>query len=57
MTLEQQLEKIAQDVLGIYTLKTQNSDLQDFHTVSVWSLKLALEKAYVLGIKDTQNIH
>ena len=43
------LETIAKEILGIETLKTQNSDSLDFHEVSVWSLKAALEKAYTAG--------
>jgi len=43
------LEEIAKDFLSIDTLRTQNSDSLDFHEVSVWSLKAALEAAYNLG--------
>ncbi|MCL2107045.1 MAG: hypothetical protein FWH26_08335 [Oscillospiraceae bacterium] len=43
------LEEIAKNNLGIDTLRTQNSDSLDFHEVSVWSLKAALEAAYNLG--------
>ena len=43
------LEEIANDILGIDTLRTQSNDSLDFHEVSVWSLKAALEAAYRLG--------
>ena len=43
------LEEIANDCLGIETLRTQSNDSLDFHEVSVWSLKAALEAAYRLG--------
>lgn len=47
--MNKQLEKIANDILSIETLKTRNSDSLDFHDVSVWSLKRALEAAYKAG--------
>ena len=43
------LEEIANDLLGIETLRTQSNDSLDFHEVSIWSLKAALEAAYRLG--------
>jgi len=43
------LEEIANDCLGIETLRTQSNDSLDFHEVSIWSLKAALEAAYRLG--------
>lgn len=43
------LETIAKNFLGIGTLTPQNSDSLDFHEVSVWSLKAALEEAYKAG--------
>ena len=49
MELRELLEGIAQTHLGIGTLETRNSDGLDFHEVSVWSLRSALETAYNLG--------
>ena len=49
MELNELLELIAKEELGIDTLETQNSDSLDFHEVSVWSIKAALEKAYKAG--------
>ena len=43
------LEKIANEVLNIKTLETQNSDDLDFHEVSVWNIKEALEQAWIAG--------
>lgn len=43
------LEKIAREVLHLETLETRNSDSLDFHDMSVWSIKEALEAAYRAG--------
>ena len=40
------LERIAADHLGIETLIPRKSDSLDFHEVSVWGVKAALEAAY-----------
>jgi len=48
---EEMLAQIANDVLNINTLETKNSDSEDFHELSVWDVKEALEKAFVLGIE------
>ena len=44
-----EMESIAKEFLGIETLQTQKSDSLDFHEVSVWGLKAALEEAYRAG--------
>ena len=49
------LEKIAKGILRIDSLETRNSDELDFHEVSVWSLKLALQCAYQEGKRDGEN--
>lgn len=49
------IEKIALDHLFIQTLKTQHRDRLDFHDVSVWAVKSALEAAYAAGIAAAQN--
>lgn len=41
--------------LGIPTLESRNSDHLDFHEVSVWELKAALEEAYDSGVADGVN--
>ncbi|MBI5923854.1 MAG: hypothetical protein HY847_19675 [Betaproteobacteria bacterium] len=43
------LTRIALDHLFIDTLKTRNSDRLDFHEVSVWGIKSALEAAFKAG--------
>ncbi|ASJ23775.1 DUF6900 domain-containing protein [Laribacter hongkongensis] len=42
-------EKIALDHLFIQTLETQMSDRLDFHEVSVWGVKSALQAAFEAG--------
>ena len=39
---------IANKVLGLHTLETQNTD-EDFHEVAVWLLREALSQAYEAG--------
>lgn len=48
--LEETLERIARETMSIETLKTRNSDSLDFHEVSVWRLKEALNAAYQAGL-------
>ena len=43
------LEKIALDHLFIQSLETQMSDRLDFHEVSVWGVKSALQAAFEAG--------
>ena len=52
---EQVIEQIALDHFFIQTLETQNSDRHDFHDVSVWAIKSALEAAYAAGALAAQN--
>jgi len=47
--IEKKLEAIAKEHLFIETLETRNSDGFDFHDVSVWGVKKALELAFELG--------
>ena len=49
--LEQLLEQFAKQHLFIETLQTQHSDRLDFHEVSVWGVKAALEAAFEAGSK------
>ena len=48
--LDQILTQIASQHLGIDTLETRNSDSLDFHDVAVWTLREALQAAYVAGV-------
>jgi hypothetical protein len=53
---EQQLQKIALDHLFIETLETRHSDRLDFHDVSVWGIKSALEVAFEAGRKAATSV-
>jgi hypothetical protein len=52
--LEQLLNQIAAEHLYIDTLATRNSDRLDFHEVSVWGLKGALQAAFTAGQQSRQ---
>lgn len=45
------LESIALDHLFIEILETQHSDRLDFHDVSVWGVKSALQAAFDAGLR------
>ena len=47
--MKEQLEQIAKQYLNVPTLERRNTDSLDFHEVSIWSLKAALEAAYQAG--------
>ena len=53
--LNKLLAQIAKEHLFIETLETQHSDRSDFHDVAVWSIKSAMEAAYVAGIEAGKN--
>lgn len=48
-TLEQLFQQIALNHLSIDTLATRYSDRLDFHEVSVWGIKSALQAAFNAG--------
>lgn len=50
--MDNAVNSAAKDHLDIDTLETQNSDSLDFHTLSVWQIKAALEAAYLEGKRD-----
>jgi hypothetical protein len=50
------LTEIAKKHLSLETLETRNSDSLDFHDVSVWALKDALQEAYEAGINKKDNV-
>jgi hypothetical protein len=54
-TKQQVIEQIALEHLLIETLETQHRDRLDFHDVSVWAVKSALEAAYAAGIEAAKN--
>jgi hypothetical protein len=43
------INHIARTTLDLETLETRNSDSLDFHEMSVWQIKQALEQAYRAG--------
>lgn len=47
--MDETIEKIAKEILWLETLETRNSDSLDFHELSVWWIKKALEEAYKAG--------
>ena len=50
-TLDQIFALIAQKHLFIETLETRNSDSLDFHDVSAWGVRSALEAAFKAGVE------
>ena len=46
------IQKIAEQKLGLETLKTRGNDSLDFSDQSVWAIREALEAAYVAGIRS-----
>lgn len=48
-TLERVLQRIAQEHLSVQTLRTRHSDDLDFHDLSVWRLRAALQAAFEAG--------
>jgi hypothetical protein len=50
---DQQLQQIALDHLFVATLETRSSDSLDFHDVSVWAIKTALQAAFEAGRNST----
>ena len=52
--LDKNFTAIARLHLHIETLETRHSDRLDFHDVSVWSVKAALEAAYNLGRTESR---
>ena len=45
------LEKIAKKYFEVETLETRNSDSLDFYDVSVWSIRSALNDAFIAGME------
>ena len=50
-TIDQIFALIAEQHLNIETLETRNSDSLDFHDVSVWGVRSALEAAFKAGVE------
>ncbi len=56
-TLDQLFQQIAFDHLFVDTLETRHSDRLDFHEVSVWGIKSALQAAFDAGRQSTITTH
>ena len=50
------IEQIAKKNMNVETLKTRNSDSLDFYDVAVWSMKKALEEAFIAGMNVGNSI-
>jgi hypothetical protein len=50
-TIDHIFALIAEKHLFIATLETRNSDSLDFHDVSVWGVRSALEAAFKAGVE------
>ena len=50
--LDSILTQIASEHLFIDTLETRKRDQLDFHDVAVWSVRKALEAAYLAGVAE-----
>ena len=48
------IDKIAREILDLETLETRNMDGLDFHELSVWEIRKALEAAYNAGREATK---
>ena len=48
------IAEIAKKFLKIETLEVRHSDRLDFHEVSVWGIKAALEAAYKAGQRSVK---
>lgn len=51
--MNQNINKIAREILDLETLETRNSDSLDFHDLAVWEIRKALEAAYRAGREST----
>ena len=54
--LDKLFTKIANDHLGVSTLRTRRSDSFDFHNVPVWGIDAALKAAYMAGAQSNRPI-
>lgn len=50
----QTISTIAREVLDLETLETRKRDSLDFHELSVWQIREALEAAYEAGRQSTR---
>lgn len=50
------LTDIARRYLGVPTLETRNSDVQDFHDLAVWNIQAALAVAFDAGYNESRTM-
>lgn len=50
----QKLTEIATRILRVETLETRHSDRLDFYDTAVWSIRAALEAAYLAGVASAK---
>jgi hypothetical protein len=51
------VKDIAKEHLGLETLEAQGLDRLDFHDLSVWQIKKALQEAFYAGFKTGEIGH
>lgn len=56
LTKDALFTEISRKFLGINSLEPRNSDALDFHRVSVWQIKAAINAAYEAGKKETNKL-
>jgi hypothetical protein len=52
MSRDNEISTIAREILGLETLERRNSDSLDYHDLSVWVIREALEAAHQAGSRD-----
>ncbi len=55
-SIDQLLIGIAKKHLSLETLETKKSDSLDFHDITVWAIKDALQEAYEAGLSAKSNV-
>lgn len=55
--MDDAINRIAREILGVETLETRNRDSLDFHDLPVWLIKNALEAAYLAGARSRHKVH
>lgn len=50
------VKEIAKEYLGLETLETQGSDKLDFKELAVWTIKDALDAAFLAGFRTGESV-
>jgi hypothetical protein len=56
MDMDQVVEKIAKAEFGVETMETRKRDSLDFYSVSISTIKYALEQAYKAGLSAAKEV-